>query len=363
MAVVLLAAGCGGSGGKGGSQGGAATTGGAAAGEKTTAQGGGSAGQPAQAEVVTLKVADSFPPAHWAPREAVKPWMDRATQLSNGKIKFEYYPSEQLGKLADMLNLLKSGVTDIAYLAPSSLAGDLPLSSVAFLPGAFTTSAEGSAAYAALLKEGPARQDFEKHGVRPLWSFVLPSYEIFSTKAPLAKMENLKGLKIRTSGGSQDLVVKALGGVPVTIPTPEVYTALQRGTADAAVFPYASIKDYKLDELVKHGTQGAGITSYAVVYAINQKVWERLPRDIQDALQRAADEVIPKAIAYQDDVTAKLAEEFKAKGITIYVLSDQEKARWRQATAPVWDQWVKDMEAKGLPGRQVREAFEKALGR
>ncbi|MBX6378597.1 MAG: TRAP transporter substrate-binding protein DctP [Clostridia bacterium] len=356
LAGTLVLAGCGG--------GGAPATGGQAGQQREGAAGQATAQQPGKSgETIKLKVADSFPPAHWMPSRGTKPWMERVTQLTDGKVQFEYYPSEQLGKLADMLNLLKSGVTDIAYVAPATLSGDLPLSGVAFLPGAFTTSAEGSAAYASLLKEGPVLEEFRKNGVRPLFSLMLPSYEIVSVKKPVGKLEDLKGMKIRTSGGSQELAVKALGGVPVSIPTPEVYTALQRGTVDAAVFPYASVKDYKIDELVKHATYGAGVASFTVTYSINEKTWEKLPQDVKDAMQKAADEVIPRVVQSIDEDTEKLVSEFEAKGIKVYRLSDEERARWRQAVAPVWDQWVKDMEAKGLPGQQVREAFEKALGR
>ena len=318
---------------------------------------------PAATEPVTLKVADSFPAGHWMPTRGTQPWMKRVEELTGGQVKFEYYPSEQLGKLSDMLNLLKSGVTDIAYLAPSSLGGDLPLNGVGFLPGAFITSAEGSAAYAQLLAEGPVLEEYRKHGVRPLFGILLPSYEIVSVEDPVGQLSDLKGLKIRTSGSTQDLVITALGGVPVSIPTPEVYTALQRGTVDAAVFPYASVKDYKVDEVIKHATFGAGVTSFAVVYAISDASWNKLSAEAQQALQQAADEVIPEVIRSLDEDTQRLADEFEAQGIQVYRLSDEEKARWQEAMAPVWDRWVEDMEAKGLPGRQVREAFEKALGR
>ncbi len=74
----------------------------------------------AQAQTkITLRVADSFPTGHYIVDYATKFWMDSVTKATNGQVTFEYYPSEQLGKAKDMLALTQSGVTDIAYVAPS----------------------------------------------------------------------------------------------------------------------------------------------------------------------------------------------------------------------------------------------------
>ena len=61
-------------------------------------------------------------------------------------------------------------------------------------------------------------------------------------------------MKIRTLGGAQDSVIKALGGVPVQIPAPDLYTALQRGTVDGTIMAYTSAQSYKMDEIcqVRH---------------------------------------------------------------------------------------------------------------
>jgi TRAP-type C4-dicarboxylate transport system substrate-binding protein len=62
-------------------------------------------------------------------------FMDRATALSNGRIKFEWYPAEQLGKAKDLLALVQTGVADMADVVPGYVPDKLPLSGVAELPG------------------------------------------------------------------------------------------------------------------------------------------------------------------------------------------------------------------------------------
>ena len=73
----------------------------------------------AQQTPVTLKYADSLPVEHFAIRLLVKPFMDEVTRRTNGAVKFERFPSQQLGKAADMLSLTQSGVVDIGYFVPT----------------------------------------------------------------------------------------------------------------------------------------------------------------------------------------------------------------------------------------------------
>ena len=71
------------------------------------------------AQTVTLRVADSFPVGHFIPKGATLPFMDEVTKRSGGRVKFEYFPAQQLGKAADLLNLTQSGVADIGYVGVS----------------------------------------------------------------------------------------------------------------------------------------------------------------------------------------------------------------------------------------------------
>ena len=98
----------------------------------------------AQDKTISLRVADSFPAGHFIPATATIPWMDEVTKKTNGRVKFEYFPAQQLGKAPDLLNLTQTGVADIGYVGMSYVSDKMPLSSVAQLPGAFTTACQGT---------------------------------------------------------------------------------------------------------------------------------------------------------------------------------------------------------------------------
>ncbi len=90
----------------------------------------------ASAQEITLRAADSFPSGHYIGANLIQVFMDTVSEKTGGKVAFEYFPAQQLGKSADMLSLTQSGVTDIGYVGPSYVSDKMPLSSVGELPEA-----------------------------------------------------------------------------------------------------------------------------------------------------------------------------------------------------------------------------------
>src|SRR5262245_14751891 len=222
-------------------------------------------------QALELKVPDSFPAGHYLVRLMLKPWMDDVTRRTNGGVTFTYYPNQQIGKAADMLRLTQSGVVDIGYIAPSYVSDKMPLSEVAQLPEAFQTSCQGTLAYWKSAREGViAKQEYAANKIRLLMEVVLPPYQVLTTKQAVGVIKDLQGLKLRTTGGAQDLTLRALGAVPVRMAAPDVYESLSRGTLDGLVFPLESVGSYGLEKLVKHATEGVSFGSFIVAFSINQ---------------------------------------------------------------------------------------------
>lgn len=336
--VALLAAGCGGQ---------------KAAEEKKEQP---QAKQEAQQEI-KLKMADSFPVTHLFSADIAKFFIKRTEELTNGKVKIEYYPAEQLGKLKDLLNLTSQGVADIAYVAPTFLAGQLPLNTVMVLPN-YTTAKEGSAIYHRLA--GSVLMDeFKKYGVRPIFVYTTPQYDVGTVKKQIKSPGDLKGMKIKTSGGIYDKIAQKYGVTPVVVPSPEIYEATQRGIVEGNFLSYVSVKGYRVYELEKYHTLGAAFGGYPVAYVINEKTWEKLPADIQKALLQAGEETSKHAGEVIDKQQEELAVEFEKQGMVIYRLTPEEQKKWREPLKGIENEWIQDMEKKGLPGKKVYEEFEK----
>src|SRR6201747_277854 len=248
------------------------------------------------ADPVKLRVADSFPKGHYLVKLILEPWMEEVTRRTNGAVTFEHYPAQQLGKATDMLKLTQTGVADIGYVAPAYTSDKMPVSEVAMLPGAFEHSCQGTLAYWKLARNGViAEQDYTANNIRLLLAVSLPQYRIFTIKNPVKDTADVTGLKLRSTGGAQDLTLRAIGSVPVRMAAPDAYESLSRGTMDGLLFPLESVVAYGADKLVKYSTDGLGFGSFIVSYSISESAWKKLSPEIQKAMVDVAEEIIPSA--------------------------------------------------------------------
>jgi len=124
--------------------------------------------------------------------------MDRATELSKGRIKFEWYPAEQLGKAKDLLALVQTGVADMADVVPGYVPDKLPLSGVSELPGQINSSCEGTRVFYALTRPGQflAKNEYDAQKVHVLMA------------APLCRIRFSRRRKNSTSRGHPGAEVK-----------------------------------------------------------------------------------------------------------------------------------------------------------
>lgn len=318
------------------------------------------AAMPAQA--LELKVADSLPAGHYLARLLLKPWIDEVTKRTNGAVTFSYFPNQQIGKAGDMLRLTQSGVIDIGYIGPSYVSDKMPLSEVAQLPEAFHTSCEGTAAYWKSARDGVlAKSEYAPNKIKLLIEVVLPPYQVWTAKTKIENAKDIEGLKLRTTGGAQDLTVRALGAVPVRMSAPDAYESLSRGTMDGLLFPAESVVAYGLDKLVKHATDGISFGSFIVAYSINQSVWNKLPDDVKKAMDEASDVVQPKACGDVDKEQDATRQHLKDAGVTFEPLPEATRAEIKDKLKVVGQEWAKGLDSRGKPATEALKEFEALL--
>lgn len=308
-------------------------------------------------KVYKLKMADSFPLNHPAHHLALA-YIDQVQKMSKGRIEIEYYPAEQLGKMKDLLKLCQGGLTDITYLASSFHAGQMPLNTVMVLPF-WTTAAEGTKIYKALLAESPELvNELARYNIRPLSGFATSQYDVGTVKTPIKGPDSLKGLRLKSSGGILERIAMRYGIIPITIASPEVYEATQRGVVDGNIFSLASIEGYRINELQKHHTLGLRLGGFPSLYVINSRSFDKLPQDLQQVLLGVADRVATGFAAQWDGLTEKKAKQFEAAGMTIRRITVDERAVWDAPLQGIEKEWIQEMEKRGLPGQKVFGQFK-----
>jgi TRAP-type C4-dicarboxylate transport system substrate-binding protein len=176
---------------------------------------------------------------------------------------------------------------------------------------------------------------------------------IHTTKKPVATLEDLKGMKIRSTGLASKLVL-ALGAAPVGTTMPETYDALRTGVAEGATAPIQALKGFRWGEVVKYTILNYG-SSYSTGFfiAMNKKKWNALPPDIQKIFEQASEERSEKTGDLWDSTDQDGIKFITDRGVKMLPLSKEEDARWAEAVKPLLNAYVEEMKGKNLPGAEA----------
>ena len=138
------------------------------------------------------------------------------------------------------------------------------------------------------------------------------------------------------------------------MPMGETYEALSRGLVEASIAPYEALQGWKWGEVVKFSIEAPGMAySSAFFVAMNKDKWNSLPPDIQRIIEQVNVEWVEKHGKGWDEID-KLGKDFAIKlGNKIITLSVDENRKWERAVKPLYDEYVKSMKDKGLPGDEA----------
>lgn len=324
------------------------------------AQNSGGSGSETNVEKITLKLADSVPSTGAFSQQGIQPFMKRVTELTNGQVEFEHYPSEQLGKAQDLFQLTSDGVTDIAYVTAGVSADKIPLANlVTVLPGIYHSSYQGSMAFHEVVQQSPFIDEYLAHGVRPIFAGTTLPYDIWTKGLEVKVPEDIKGVKVGAGGGPLNELVEFLGGVAVTTTPPGMYESLDRGVIEGYLMHSVIVKDYGTMEIAKYGTQGLNFGGLGFNFVMNEKKWQSLPEHVQEAIQTAGLEAAEGTKTYQDAASEETVEAYKDK-VNIYFLSEEAQQKWQAEYDKFVEKKVKEFEEKGLKAQEAIDMMKKA---
>lgn len=347
VAVALIVAACGGGGGVDPGTSSAGVQGGGA-GNQSGQDGSGS---PAESEPRTLRLAYYPNPTHPIAKEGIEAFARWVEEETGGQIKFEIYPSEQLGKAADSIRILQTGVADLVFIAMSYHANELPLSQVVYLPWGWDSWTATNVFWRALHEEGPIKDEWDRAGLYAIFSVTNPPYEFNSVSKPITGVDDLRGLKVRSFGDVGDQILAAVGATSVQMPTPEIYESLQRGTIDATVYAFGSWGQYNLQEILKHTTKGTNVQVIPGLAVITtRKLMDSLTPEQQEIFSQLGHRALLAAQEANLRADQEAFEQYVAGGLTVHEWSEEERQRLKELIAPVMDNWAQAAQAAGIDG-------------
>lgn len=319
----------------------------------------------ANAQEVTLKMHHFLPPIANGPAKFLKPWSDKVTAESNGRIKIDIFPSMQLGGTPPQLfDQARDGVADLVWTLPGLTAGRFPAIEAFEVP--FTANKRAVVNSRALAEFAEANLKDEFREVKPICFWAHDHGLIHSTRK-VANLDDLKGLKLRFPTRLAGEGLKALGVNAIGMPVSQVPEAMAQRVIDGAVIPWEVVPALKMQELVKfHAEIPGSPTLYTATFilAMNRAKYDSLPADLKAIIDKNSGMPASVMAATVWDEQAKVVSEMVAKrGNTITVIDDAEAAKWRKATEPVADAWIKGLKEKNLDGGKLLESAKALIAK
>jgi tripartite ATP-independent transporter DctP family solute receptor len=210
---------------------------------------------------------------------------------SQGQILIDYYPAGQLGNGPELIQATKSNAQQIVLSSGSGLVTYWSKLGTLNLPYIFRDDEHVLKVAKKLSSIIPQKEMAAKTGLRILNVRPLPPRHL-TTKIPINKLEDVKGIKIRVPENPISLALwRVLGAIPTVIPGADTYTALATGTVDAQENPFVDIYTRKFHEQTKYCALTAHVQEL-VMMLINDNCWnglsEKHKKIITDAAAKSA---------------------------------------------------------------------------
>jgi len=259
---------------------------------------------------------------------------------SNGALKAAVYPGSSLMKTNAQFSAMRKGALDISLYPLSYAGGEVPETNIGLMP-ALVPSYEVGAQWKTSEVGKLLAKTLDEKGIVVL-SWIWQAGGVASRAAPLVQPEDAKGMKVRGGSREMDMVLKQAGASVISLPSNEIYAAMQTGAMDAALTSSTSLISFRLEEVSKHLTTGRS-KSYWFMFEplmMSKQVFEKLPKPQQDAIMAAGAEMEKFAVDSAKADDNGVAAVYQKAGAKVYDLDDAALAKWQALARPIWKDYA-----------------------
>ncbi len=300
----------------------------------------------AQAQTV-LTASSWLPPSHTL-SETQKEWCAQLEQKTTGKVRCNILP-RAVSAPPGTFDAVRNGLADLSFTVQGYTPGRFVTTQMAEVPFLGNSSESTSVAFQRMYAKYPAIAA-EHAGVKVITVFTHGPGIVFNTKRPIAKAEDLAGLKFRVGGGMVNEISKSLGMNVTLKPAPESYELLSSGVMDGTLFPAESVESFKIDKVIKQATTfPGGLYNTAFVFMMNQAAYDKLPADAKKAIDEMSGEAAARMFGRGWDKVDRRGMAFmQAAGVQFTKADAAFVKEVQDKTGPVEERWATAAEAKGL---------------
>ncbi len=299
----------------------------------------------AWAQTATLKISHQFPGGTIKEGD----FRDRLTRMfaaevskrTKDSLKFDIYPGSSLMKTNAQFSALRKGALDFSLVPLNYAGGEVAEVNIGLMPGLVTSYEQGAAWKNAEVGKELSRILLEKGVVIVSW--IWQAGGVASRSKPIVEPADAKGMKVRGGSREMDLILKEAGAAVITMPSNEIYAAMQTGAMDAAMTSSTSLISFRLEEVSKSLTSGRDKAYWYMFEPLlmSKAIYDRLSKDQQAAIMAVGAEMEQFALkeAKEDDVA--VAAVYQKTGAKVVDLNAAAVKKWQDiARGSAWKDYA-----------------------
>jgi TRAP-type C4-dicarboxylate transport system substrate-binding protein len=260
---------------------------------------------------------------------------------TGGEITAEVYPNSSLIKTNAQFSAMRKGALDLSLYPLPYAGGELPETNIALMPGLVSTYDQGLS-----WKKNPVGKtltDFLADKGIIILSWVWQAGGVASRSRPIVAPEDAKGLKVRGGSREMDMVLQTAGAAVLSVPSNEIYAAMQTGACDAGITSSTSLISFRLEEVAKALTSGAKASYWFMLEPLlmSKSIFDGLPKKHQDVILALGTELEAFGRKGAQDDDSEVAKVYQKAGAKVSELDAATVGKWRDiARETAWKDYA-----------------------
>lgn len=316
----------------------------------------------ASAQSKTLKISHQFPGGSGDEGDfrdvLCRKFAAEIEKRTKGALKAQVYAGSSLMKTNAQFSAMRKGALDLSFYPLPYAGGEVQEANIGLMPG-IIPSYEQAAQWKKAEVGRLLTKLLEDKGI-VMVSWIFQAGGAASRSRPLVGPEDAKGMKIRGGSREMDMVLKDAGASVLSLPSNEIYAAMQTGAMDAALTSSTSLISFRLEELAKHLTTGRGKAYWFMCEPLmmSKLIFDGLPKDQRDVIMAVGAEMEKFGTEGAKADDQAVAGVYQKAGAKVYDLDAPTLKKWQDiARRTAW----KDYAEKSESCANILKAAEKLL--
>jgi TRAP-type C4-dicarboxylate transport system substrate-binding protein len=317
------------------------------------------------ASLATETLAEEWNVSLWGKRRAFTEHVEKLAELVSAKTNGEFTMNISYGGLSknrENLDGISIGAFEMAQFCAGYHRDKNPTITVLELPFMDVANLQEEVAVSNAVYAHPATQkDLARWNAKLLMTSPMPQYNIVGTGEPRDTLAKMEGMRVRATGGIGN-AFKAVGATPTSVTSSEAYNAMESGVVDTVAFAQHAHLSFRTIDQATWWTANLNPGTVNCPVVVNIDSYEGLSDAHREALDSSIDEAIDHYLANYGALLERWEGILAEKNVAKVELAQSELDAFRAVGGePIQQQWIKDMEAQGIPGQELFDLVKSTL--